>query len=162
MLSTHLLCKGSTWRVTNLEYLERNASFTWWLNESCSKTAWDDCNYESDEWLQIERLRQGMKPKLITWTEVVATQRHVGDDAIFQNLLHHDNKMVTMTMSSSVMSSQYQNHAISSMKNQLQIIKWANLPLIKQLVMSSRLTQEHLDFPSSATSRNGPWSHNKC
>jgi hypothetical protein len=64
-----------------------------------------------------------MKPKLITWTEVVATQRHVGDDAIFQNLLHHDNKMVTMTMSSSVMSSQYQNHAISSMKNQLQIIK---------------------------------------
>jgi len=62
-----------------------------------------------------------MKPKLITWNEVVATQRRVGDDEIFQNLLHHDNIMVTM--SSTVTLSQYSNHAISSMKDQLQIIK---------------------------------------
>lgn len=39
----------------------------------------------------IERLTQGIKKTLITWNEVVATQLHVGDGGIFQNLLHHEN-----------------------------------------------------------------------
>jgi hypothetical protein len=39
---------------------------------------------------EIEILTQHIKPELITWNEAVATQLHVGDDEIFQNLLHNE------------------------------------------------------------------------
>jgi len=62
-----------------------------------------------------------MKPKLLTWNEVVATQPHVDDDEIFQNLLHNDN--ITLICHPSIRIMLLYGFNYASMKNQLQRIQ---------------------------------------